>query len=47
MIERIILPETEEKDFAKIREMAKRAGKVIRHSNIDGVKSTEEFEFVA
>lgn len=47
VIEKIIMPETEEKDFTKIREMAKRAGKVIRYSNIDDIKKVEEFEFVA
>ena len=47
VIEKIIMPETDEKDFAKIREMAKRKGKILRHSIIDGVKRTEEFEFEA
>lgn len=47
MIEKIIMPETDEKDFAKIREMAKRQGKIIRISEIDGVEKTEEFEFLA
>lgn len=47
IIEKIILPETDEKDFAKIREMAKRAGKVVRYSDIDGVKSEKKYEFVA
>ncbi len=47
VIEKIILPDTDEKDFAKIREMAKRSGKIIRYSEIDGVKSRKEFEFVA
>lgn len=47
LIEKIILPKTEEKDFAKIREMAKRQGKIIRYSNIDEEKSEKEFEFTA
>ncbi|MCR4327211.1 MAG: hypothetical protein NUV46_01375 [Nanoarchaeota archaeon] len=47
VIEKIVMPETNEKDFAKIREMAKRQGKIIRHSNIDDVKSVKEFEFLA
>ena len=47
VIENIILPELEEKDFAKMRELAKRQGKIIRHSQIDGVEETKEFEFTA
>jgi len=47
VIEEIILPQTEEKDFAKIREMAKRKGKIIRYTNIDGLKSIKEYEFTA
>ncbi|MDP3966550.1 MAG: hypothetical protein Q8Q04_03400 [archaeon] len=47
VIEKIIMPETSEKDFAKIREMAKRQGKIIRYSNIDGVKSVKEYPFEA
>ena len=49
VIEKIILPEVSdnEKNFAKIREMSKRQGKVIRYSNIDGVKSVKEYLFVA
>lgn len=46
MIENIILPEGE-KDFAKIRELAKREGKIIRHINIDGKKEIKEFPFSA
>ena len=46
-IDNIIMPETEEKDFAKIREMAKRSGRIKRISKIDDVEKTEEFEFVA
>ncbi|HIH52366.1 hypothetical protein J4412_00470 [Candidatus Pacearchaeota archaeon] len=47
VIEEIILPQTEEKDFAKIREMAKRKGKIMRYANIDGLKSIKEYEFTA
>lgn len=47
IIERIILPQTDEKDFAKIREMAKRQGKIVRISNIDDVKQEREYEFTA
>jgi hypothetical protein len=41
----IIFPK-DEKDFAKIREMAKRKGKIIRTANIDGkeIKSEKAFE---
>tara|TARA_Y100000034_G_scaffold123040_1_gene169294 strand:- start:1354 stop:2049 length:696 start_codon:yes stop_codon:yes gene_type:complete len=44
IIEKIIFPE-EEKDFAKIREMAKRKGKIIREAEIDGEKIVKEVEF--
>ncbi|MBU2612304.1 MAG: hypothetical protein KKB62_01115 [Nanoarchaeota archaeon] len=47
IIEKIVVPETDEKDFAKIRETAKRKGKILRHSIIDEVKTTKEFEFEA
>ena len=43
-IENIIMPEGE-KDFAKIRELAKRKGKIIREAEIDGQKITKEYEF--
>ncbi len=36
-----------EKDFAKIREMAKRKGKIIREAVIDGQEINSEKEFVA
>jgi len=36
-----------EKDFAKIREMAKRVGRILRKGEIDGEKINEEFEFSA
>ncbi len=47
IIEKIVMPETDEKDFAVIREMAKRAGKVVRYSNIDDIKTVKEYEFIA
>ncbi len=47
IIEDIILPKTDEKDIAKIREMAKRKGKIIRYSNIDGIEIKKEYEFIA
>jgi len=46
IIEELILPE-DEKDFAKIRELAKRKGKIIREAEIDGKKLIRECEFVA
>jgi hypothetical protein len=47
LIDNIIMPETQEKDFALIRELSKRQGKIIRISKIDGVEKIEEFEFTA
>jgi hypothetical protein len=44
IIEELIMPKNE-KDFAKIREMAKRKGKIIRNTEIDEKKSTKEIEF--
>jgi len=46
IIDSLVLPEGE-KDFAKIREMAKRKGKIIREVEIDGQKITKEYEFEA
>lgn len=46
LIEEIIFPQGE-KDFAKIRELAKRKGKIIRKTEIDGQKSTKEIDFEA
>jgi len=46
IIEKIVIPETDEKDFAKIRELAKKQGKMIRYSKIDEVESEKEFEFI-
>jgi len=45
VIDEIVLPKTDEEDFAKIREFAKRKGKVIREIDIDGKKSIKEIEF--
>ena len=45
-IDEIIMPEGEE-DFAKIREMAKRKGKIVRTAVIDGVEMQKEFGFEA
>ena len=47
IVEKIIMPETDEKDFAKIREMAKRQGKIVRISKIDEVSETKGYEFIA
>ncbi len=47
VIEKMIMPETGEDDFAKIREMTKRQGKVIRTSKIDEVESENIYEFTA
>lgn len=49
IIEDIIIPEKakEEKDFAKIRELAKRKGKIIRKEEIDKQERKEEKEFEA
>jgi len=46
IINDIILPEGE-KDYEKIRELAKRKGKIIRIANIDGKEITTEKEFSA
>ena len=46
IITELVLPEGE-KDFAKIRELAKRKGKIIRESEIDGQKIIKEYEFEA
>jgi hypothetical protein len=49
IIEEIVISEDlkKETDFAKIREMAKRKGKIIRELDIDGKKMKEEKEFEA
>lgn len=46
-IEKIIMPQTDEKDFSKIRELAKKSGKIIRTSKIDDEMSEKEYEFTA
>jgi len=49
IIEKIEIPETikDSKDFALVRENSLRIGKIIRHSEIDGVKEEKEFAFRA
>jgi len=44
-VEKIIMPEGE-KDFAKIREMAKRSGKIFRKAIIDGQEIETEKKFI-
>jgi len=46
IINEIVMPEGE-KDFAKIREIAKRKGRLIKNTNIDGKESSKEFDFEA
>jgi len=46
IVEKIIMPEGEE-DYAKIRELAKRQGKIIREAEIDEKPHNSEKEFVA
>ena len=46
IIDKIIMPECEE-DFAKVREMAKRSGKLIRIADVDGVEKRSEVELEA
>jgi hypothetical protein len=45
-VENIVQPEGET-DFAKIRELAKRAGKIVRKAEIDGEEVGREIEFEA
>lgn len=47
IIDKIIMPQTDEKDFSKIRELAKKQGKMIRTSKIDEEISEKEYEFTA
>lgn len=47
IINEIVTPKTDEEDFAKIRELAKRKGKIIREIDIDGKKTEKEVEFEA
>lgn len=48
-IDEIVIPDDleNEKDFAKIREMAKREGRIVRRAEIDGVVSERTAEFIA
>ncbi len=46
IVDSIISPEGE-KDFAKIRELAKRKGKIIRTADIGGQEVKKEINFVA
>lgn len=47
IINEIILSKTNEKDFAKLRETAKKKGKILRIANIDGQILKKEVEFEA
>ena len=47
VITEIVLPKTNEKDFAKLREMAKRKGKIVRIAHIDGRELRTEKNFEA
>jgi len=48
-VEKMVIPEElkEEKDFAKIREASRRAGRIVRKSMIDGEESEKEYAFEA
>lgn len=46
IVEEIVMPDGET-DFAKIREMAKRKGKIVRNIDVDGVEKKTEIEFLA
>ena len=46
IIEQIIMPK-EEKDYAKIRELAKRKGRLIRNALVDGKELSKEVDFEA
>lgn len=46
-IEKVVMPDTDEEDFAKIRELAKKQGKIIRYTKIDDVETETEYEFIA
>lgn len=49
VIEDIVIPDylKNEKDFAIIREKALRKGKIIRFTDVDGVKDKKEYDFIA
>ena len=44
VIESIVMPKNE-KDYTKIREMAKRKGKIIREADVDGKEIVKEKDF--
>ena len=46
-IDSIVMPKSSEKDFAKIREMAKRKGKIVRILDIESKEERKEIEFEA
>ncbi|MBR9705507.1 hypothetical protein GOV14_00580 [Candidatus Pacearchaeota archaeon] len=46
IVDKIILPEGED-DFVKIRELAKRQGKIVRKLDIDGKEVQKEAEFIS
>ena len=47
IITEIVMPKTDETDFAKIRELAKRKGRIIREADVDGKIITSEKDFEA
>ncbi len=47
IIEKLVVPKEYENDFDKARIYARRKGKIIRKLDLDGTKSTSEFEFEA
>lgn len=47
IVDEIVMPETEEKDFSKIREMALKKGKIIRKGVVDDLDYSLETEFEA
>ena|SRR3989339_401835 len=46
-ISEMVIPKTDEKDFAKIREMTKRKGKIVREAKIDDKETIQEIPFEA
>jgi hypothetical protein len=47
VINEIVLPKTSEKDYALLREMSKRKGKIIRTADVDGKEIKKELSFEA
>ena len=45
-VEKMIMPEGEE-DYSKIRELAKRQGRIIRFAEIDEIETSKEYPFTA